>query len=126
MVQSQEEASGRVSFDSVEVVVEVADSQETRIQGLSGRESLPAQEGMLFIFDREDFYEFHMLDMNFAIDIIWIDEDLAVVDITHNLLPESYPDRVAPKQPARYILEVNAGFASKHEIEVGDRASIDF
>ncbi|MEX0934268.1 MAG: DUF192 domain-containing protein [Candidatus Saccharimonadales bacterium] len=107
-------------FDSVTVEVEVADTAESRSQGLSGRESLLDEEGMLFVFDQPGIYGFHMLDMNFAIDIIWIDSDLKVVDITYNLSPESYPEIVTPVEPVSYVLEVNAGFVNQYDISIGD------
>ncbi|MEX0668485.1 MAG: DUF192 domain-containing protein [Candidatus Saccharimonadales bacterium] len=109
-----------VEFDSVTVEVEIADTAESRSQGLSGRESLSDKEGMLFVFDQPGIHGFHMLDMNFAIDIIWIDSNLEVVDITHNLLPASYPEVITSPEPVKYVLEVNAGFTNQHDISVGD------
>lgn len=113
-----------VSFNSVEVEVEIAETSDQRAQGLSGRESLSSNEGMLFVFESADTHAFYMRDMNFSIDIIWMDDDFRVVDISANLAPESYPEIFRPEEPSRYVLEVVAGFADSHSVEVGDRAQV--
>jgi len=89
---------------------------------LSNREKLAENQGMLFVFDHTDYHSFWMKDMRFAIDIIWIDENKKVVDITHNAEPESYPKIFKPSLPAQYVLEVNAGWAEEHRVKVGDLA----
>lgn len=113
-----------VSFGDAEVSVEVAATPDQRAKGLSGREALTSSEGMLFIFERADFHAFYMPDMNFPIDIIWMDDDLRVVDISKDVPPESYPELFTPQEPARYVLEVVAGFADSHGIKTGDRAQV--
>lgn len=115
-----------VSFDDVDVEVELAQTTQERVQGLSGREKLASGQGMLFIFDEPDIYAFHMKDMNFAIDIIWMDEDRRVVDITHSLSPDTFPERFRPSSPAQYVLEVPAGFSQDNGIKVGDKAQLNY
>ena len=87
---------------------------------MSNREKLPANAGMLFVFDQPDYHSFWMKDMLFAIDIIWIDENKKIVDITHNAEPESYPKIFQPSSPAQYVLEVNSFWAAEHGIVIGD------
>jgi len=111
-----------VEFDGVLVVVEVADTPALRTRGLSGREGLDESGGMLFIFDTPGEYGFHMKDMKFPIDIIWIGQNMRVVDIVTNLPPESYPETVTSSEPAQYVLEVNSGFTSMYDIDIGDEA----
>jgi len=98
--------------------VEVADTAEARTRGLSGREMLSSQHGMLFIFDDVQRHAFWMKDMNFPIDIIWIDERWRVVDITYGARPDAFPEIFSPRVPVRYVLEVNAGEA--RDIKIGD------
>ncbi|MBI2013734.1 MAG: DUF192 domain-containing protein [Candidatus Colwellbacteria bacterium] len=114
----------RVLFGDTEVIVEIADTDEKRALGLSGREELKDDHGMLFIFENKHIPGFWMKDMNFAIDIIWIGEDFIVRDITPNLLPETYPQAFYPREPVLYVLEVSAGWAARHNIEVG--ATLNF
>ncbi|MEX0748845.1 MAG: DUF192 domain-containing protein [Candidatus Saccharimonadales bacterium] len=114
----------RVDFDAVSVAVDVADTPELRQQGLSGSEALDEDEGMLFVFNEPNKVSFHMLDMNFALDIIWLDEELKVVDIAAGITPETYPESFKPITPAKYVLEVHSGFAAQHGISLGSQATI--
>jgi len=100
--------------------VEVVDTTQERTKGLSGRESLSADEGMLFVFEKSDIYPFWMKDMNFPIDIIWINEDLKVVYIKENATPGSFPKIFTPDNSALYVLEVSAGITTDKKIKIGD------
>lgn len=102
------------------VKVDLALTSKDQEQGLSGREILKEDEGMLFVFDHLDKYSFWMKDMNFPLDIIWINNDLQVVYIEKNAKPESYPKTFTPTQNTRYVLEVNALFSEKNNLKVGD------
>ncbi|MCX6751552.1 MAG: DUF192 domain-containing protein, partial [Candidatus Nomurabacteria bacterium] len=93
---------------------------EAQEKGLSGRKSLNEDQGMLFVFYKSEIYPFWMKDMNFAIDIIWIDEDFRVVFIKKNASTQSYPETFTPNQNARYVLEGSAGFSEKNNLKVGD------
>ncbi len=106
------------------VIVEVVDSAEERIKGLSGKESLEPNQGMFFIFDEPDYHSIWMKDMNFSIDIIWINDQDEIVYIEQNVSPETYPKSFVPKQKALYVLEVNAGFVKKSGIQVGDQITV--
>lgn len=85
---------------------EIARTPEARSRGLSGREGLGENDGLLFIFEEPGYPGFWMKDMKFAIDIIWLDENLTVVDVTKNAAPDSYPQIFHPKSPAQYVLEI--------------------
>jgi uncharacterized membrane protein (UPF0127 family) len=82
-------------------------------QGLSGTASLPANTGKLFVFEHPDMYGFWMKDMNYAIDIIWFDENLKIVGIAKNTTPKTYPNVFYPNKNSQYVLEINAGDAEK-------------
>ena len=71
-------------------VVEVAQTEKERIQGLSGRNEMP-NDGMFFIFDKDGRHGIWMKDMQFPIDILWLGSDFAVVDFKENVLPNTYP-----------------------------------
>src|SRR3989338_9107684 len=101
--------------------VNLATTDAAREQGLSGRENLKEDEGMLFVFDYPDKYSFWMKDMNFPIDIIWLGENLEVVYIKKDAEPSSYPNAFGPDKNARYVLEVKAGFAEKNNLKEGDK-----
>lgn len=111
-----------VYLGGVVVNTKVAQSTEERQKGLSGRSDLGDNEGMLFIFEKPGLYRFWMKDMNFAIDIIWLDESLKVVSIKGGVEPSSYPEVFRPSEPAKYVLEVNAGFALRNKVQIADQA----
>lgn len=114
------EAGPVVHIGNVPIRVEVADTPALWGRGLSGRDSLPATHGILFIFDKSAYHQIWMQDMHFVIDIIWIDEDFKVVDIKSALRPDTYPATFEPVRPARFVIETNAHYAESFGIMVGD------
>ena len=122
-------AQTKLTINSTVVNVDVADTPEKRKQGLSGRESLASDSGMLFIFDKPTKAGFWMKVMKIAIDLIYIN-DKKVVDIIKNATPpapgqkdEDLPIYV-PNQEINMVLEINAGFVDSHNIKVGDMIEI--
>lgn len=107
-------------FDRVNFKISVADNIESRTLGLSHTISLCEKCGKLFIFDKEGYYSFWMKDMNYDIDIIYIDKDKKIVDIFKNVKKESYPATVENATPAMYVLEIGSGLSDKLDIENGD------
>ena len=79
---------------------------------------------MLFIFESDERWGIWMRDMLFPIDIIWADAGGAIVTIAKNIAPETYPHVFEPVAPARYALEVPAGFAARHGIAEGVRIKV--
>lgn len=110
--------SSVVHVGGVDVAVGVAKTEAERVQGLSGRPPLDAGTGLLFDFEVPGTYGIWMKDMRFSIDIIWANEG-RVVTVAHKVSPETYPKAFMPTAPARYVLEVPAGFAAAHGIAEG-------
>ncbi len=108
------------------IQIEVARTPEQKQQGLSGRQSLPNDGGLLFVFDEPGQQQIWMKDMNFPIDIIWIAEDYRVIDITKNLTPDTFPERFTSSEPAQYVLEVNAGYSDELNIQIGDEFEFNY
>lgn len=104
--------------------VQVSDTDLERQQGLSGLESMGAEKGMIFVFEKEGDYLFWMKDMLFPIDILWINNNLEVVHIEKNVKPDSYPVRYGSPAPARFVLETNAFFVDTFNIRVGDKIKV--
>lgn len=117
---TSKETLPKISIGGVEVAVEIRDTPQERSQGLSGKANLPEGEGMLFIFEKPDGYGFWMKDMNFAIDMIWIDANKKIVGIEENVTPATYPEILYPQTDILYVLEVPAGFSKRQNIEVGE------
>lgn len=108
-----------VKVGHTSIPVEVADTDEERVLGLSYRKTLPEGTGLLFAFDTPAKYEFWMKDMNFPIDIVWIDEQWQVIGVDREVRPENYPEKYAPTSPAKYVLELNSGSALNLGIDTG-------
>jgi uncharacterized membrane protein (UPF0127 family) len=106
--------------------VQVAATDETRQKGLSGRESLGPNDGLLFVFPENDTWKIWMKDMNFPIDIIWLDESRKVIYIVKDATPESGTDKIfEPRDEARYVLELAAGSVENAGIRIGQSAVFD-
>ena len=105
---------------SGDVSLIVVDTPQAREQGLSGKDSLPDNTAMLFVFDIPDIYGFWMKDMKFPIDIIWIDADHHIVSMQRSLSPNTFPKVFYPSANSLYVLETVAGFAEKNNLKVGD------
>jgi uncharacterized membrane protein (UPF0127 family) len=112
-----------ITINNVSVTVEVADTDVLREQGLSGHAPLEPGKGMLFVFSQDDMWGIWMKDMLFPIDIVWINQEGIVITVAHNVLPESYPlQSFYPTAPARYVLELPAGYSDTYGIAEGVRA----
>ena len=111
-----------IIINNHKIYIEIADTSEKRAQGLSNRDSLPEDHGMLFIFDTYQKSAFWMKDMRFPIDIIWIRDDI-IVDITKNvsILEGSELKHYFPSQQVNYVLEVNSGIVEKYKIKIGQK-----
>jgi len=119
-----------VTVNDLKIDAKILTRASDRKKGLSGRESLPISEGLLFVFENNGQYPFWMKDMEFAIDIIWIDENKRIAYIVHNAPPEPGRDDdeltlYKPGVFAKYVLEINAGLAQRYGIVVGDLVNFE-
>jgi len=120
-LKNEQDNSNVLKVGSAKIAIELADTPQKRITGLSGRDQLDRDSGLLFIFERDDFYDIWMKDMKFSIDIIWLDSQGIIVGIKENASPETYPESFTSSVPARYVLETNAGWISQNRIKIGDK-----
>lgn len=107
--------------DNVVVKVDLAVTPAEQARGLSGREGLGEDEGLLFLLPTSREYGFWMKDMLFPIDILWI-QDGVIIDITENAEVPTSPynlPQYSPIGPVDTVLEVNAGFVDKHDLRLG-------
>lgn len=98
---------------------EILDTDEKRVRGLSGRESLEQEKVMLFVFKEESYPGIWMKEMAFPIDIAWADKNGAIVHIERNVSPKTFPKVFFPSAKSLYVLEANAGFFESHGLSVG-------
>lgn len=109
------------------LTVEIAGTESQMEKGLGDRDSLSVDSGMIFLYPREVVPRYWMKGMRFDIDIIWI-QDNQIVDISADVRA---PDNASsdlpfyvPKQPVTMVLEVNAGYAKKYNLKVGDSVQL--
>lgn len=98
--------------------IEISRSEKEREQGLSGRNNLCENCGMLFVFPQEEKQGFWMKKMNFDLDIIWINNKKIVYiakNVSHNL-----KETIIPEVKANRVLELSAGTTDNFGIEIGD------
>ena len=124
LIKNDANKIGHVEIGDTILKVSLATTKEEQDTGLSGRDSLKNDEGMLFIFPKPTVNYFWMKDMKFPIDIIWIDENSQVIYIEKNVSPDTYPQTFGPKVESMYVLEVNAGFSEKNNL--GIKNSVNF
>lgn len=110
-----------ITIGSVTVQASIAQSWVDRIKGLSDTPYLPDDIVKLFLFESSALHGIWMKDMNYDIDIIWVDEALSIVHIEKDVSPDTYPTSFIPDVPARYVIETAAGFVTTHAIKKGDR-----
>jgi uncharacterized protein len=108
------------------IMVDVMNTPESRAKGLSGRESLAEDEGMLFVFDSPSKNYFWMQGMNFAIDMIWINENMEIIYLKKDASPEDYLSTFGPDENSMYVLEVVSGFSDKNNLKLGDKVRFSY
>ncbi len=102
--------------------VETVTTPEAQEKGLSDRESMPADNGMYFVFNDTTDRTFWMKNMKFALDIVWIKDD-EVIKVDYDVMPEGAnpANFYYSKEAVNRVLEVNNGDAMKYDIKVGDK-----
>src|ERR671919_1099267 len=113
--------------DDFELTAYLALTNEQQTKGLSVKDYLKENEGMLFVYEQPTRQGFWMKDMKFPIDIIWLDNNGTVVYIKNNLQPCTTifaflcPTYI-PDKDSLYVLETSSGFSNKHSIKIGTHA----
>lgn len=104
------------------VFVEIADTPEARERGLMYRKSMPANEGMLFVFDEAQPLAFWMKNTLIPLSIGYFDANRKLLG-THEMTPavmgELQPRTYPSQGDAKYALEMNKGWFAKHKIKTG-------
>ncbi len=106
----------------VSIDVEIAETSQSHIKGLMFRELKDFSSGMLFLFQDVRHRNFWMRNTPTSLDIIFVGEDLRVINIAEKTKPMS-DTTYSSQSPAKYVVEVKGGFAEKYKIEAGDKIS---
>jgi uncharacterized membrane protein (UPF0127 family) len=115
----QNTATNSLRIGGTQFFASVARTPNERAQGLSGTSFIPSNFAKLFVFDEEGYWGIWMKDMNYPIDIIWLDSNKIVVYSETAVSPESYPEVFIPSTPAQYVIELRAGTVKDLNITYG-------
>ena len=105
------------------VTAELAVTAEERSRGLMFREKLLPDQGMLFVFEVEDYHSFWMKNTLIALDMLWLDKQRRIVHIERDIPPckaDPCPS-YTPQRPGSYVLELKAGTADRLKLKLFDK-----
>lgn len=109
-----------------EFQIEIADDFAAREHGLMNRTSMPANHGMLFVFDAPAMLSFWMKNTLIPLDMLFFDRDYKLVNVQQNVPPcraDPCP-AYGSSGPAQYVLELNGGEAQKLGVKPGDKLTV--
>lgn len=114
----------RIRVGGVPLVVEIARTREQQVHGLMGRERLSDERGMLFIYEEPQSIGFWMKNVKIPLDLGFFDAAATLLEVqTMALDPKGIADderrRYRSAKPAKYFLEVNAGWFARHKVKPG-------
>ena len=101
------------------ISIEIAETDSARTRGLMERDTIPPQVGMLFVMPRDEVQSFWMANTPRSLDIIFVGADSRIVSIGKYTTPFA-SENVTSTGPAKYVVEVAAGFADTHGLVPGD------
>lgn len=104
--------------------LEIVSTAESREKGLGGRREMASDRGMIFVFDPPGVQCIWMKDMQFPLDIIWLNSVKTVTKVASNVSPSSYPEKYCNDDEAKYVIELNAGEAKRAGIAPGKILSL--
>ena len=106
-------------------MAEIARTPEKQTLGLSHRDNLELDRGMLFLFDSVSIYPFWMKDTKIPLDIIWLHDHVVVDQTSLNPQTGDLIPQYTPTQPANAVLELNRNSIENHKIRVGSTLDWD-
>ena len=100
--------------------IEIADTDSTRERGLMERAVIPADTGMLFVFDRAEQQNFYMASTPKSLDIQFYGPDSTLLNIAEDAVPYSFTT-LPSAGPAQFVVEVPAGYSRRIGLVPGDK-----
>jgi hypothetical protein len=119
-------SNGHLNIEINEIVfnVKIADSPLEWRKGLGGLVSLEEKEGMLFIFPNLEKRNFHMKDMNFALDLLLI-KDKIIIGLEKNMIIDQGEKKYNSPEAIDMVLELKAGSIIKYNININNIIKIN-
>lgn len=119
--QSQAQDLPRITLNAGihNITAELAMSPDERATGLMFRQSMPPNQGMLFVFDQAEQQCFWMKNTLIPLDVAFIADDGTVINIEH-MKPQTLDNHCSAK-PVRMVLEMNDGWFARKGVSAGSR-----
>jgi len=119
-------ATTTLSVQGHEILAYKALTEEERARGLSGTEQISSSSAMLFVFPSDEMWSIWMKDMNYSLDIAWLDRDGFIVSLAERISPLTYVEGnvnktkfFLPEVPSRYVVEFPAGTVDALKLKKG-------
>ena len=112
----------KISKKKTLLLVELAKKENERRKGLQCKKYVDKNEGMLFVWPKEDFRYFWMKNTKMPLDLIFINSNFKIVEIYFDAVPFS-KRIIKSKKKAQYVLELNAGRLKNLGFDLGDLIS---
>jgi len=121
--QTQELTPTSACFHDKCFDLEIAATGQQKITGLMKHFELDTDSGMLFVYEKPQVIDIWMKDMNFPIDIIWLDKKKKVVGTKENVqpcVPGQDCSSYGAGKSSKYVLEINAGLIEEYGLSLDD------
>jgi len=109
----------KIKLGNIDYQTEIARTSSQKSIGLSNRDTLCPNCGMIFIFDKDTYLPFWMKDTRIPLDMIWINSQNKIVDI-QNAAETNSLKAIQNSTPAKYVLELNLNDSQKLNLKIGD------
>lgn len=119
------ERSTAITIGPKTFYAEVADTEESREAGLTQRTALKEDQAFLIVYDANDIQPITTRDMQFPVDIVWIDQNKKVAFVARNAVP-SVTGVYRPSGKTRYVMMLSAGATAKYSITVGKQIEFSY
>jgi len=111
-----------LEINGVKLYIEIALTNQERMMGLMFRQNLPENNGMLFIFEKEEVLNFWMKNTSIPLSIAYIRENGLIIGI-YDMKPYD-ETAISSIYPCKYALEVNKGWFNKNNVKTGDTINL--
>lgn len=115
--------TAEIQINGYRITAELAVAEHEKNCGLSLRDSLPEDHGMLFVYFEDRMMIFWMKDTRIPLSIAFLDAGGYILNILE-MKPMNTDTFYRSSAPARYALEMSAKWFAEHYVEVGDRVAI--
>ena len=119
--------TAKITVGTHAIVAEIADDNDSRERGLMYRKSMPANDGMLFVFQSAEPMSFWMKNTLIPLSIGYFDEKrklIEVYEMTPSVMGEVRPKTYPSHRPALYALEMNKGWFAVHRVKPGTELKV--